>query len=167
MSGDKALGKVLAILLYREKGMPGKSVKSVLAEETWGLEGDWHKENQERQITILPREARQGNQEGFCLKKFKENIQTAGIDFSRVRPGDQIRIGETVIQVTGTLKKCYPEICSLAARKEHCSLKEQCVFGMILRSGRICIGDEVEILEKDPAGKMTEDPELKIDKTSL
>ena len=26
MSGDKALGKVLAILLYREKGMPGKSV---------------------------------------------------------------------------------------------------------------------------------------------
>ena len=79
----------------------------------------------------------------------------------------QIRIGETVIQVTGTLKKCYPEICSLAARKEHCSLKEQCVFGMILRSGRICIGDEVEILEKDPAGKMTEDPELKIDKTSL
>ena len=34
MSGDKVLGKVLAILLYREKGMPGKSVKSVLAEET-------------------------------------------------------------------------------------------------------------------------------------
>ena len=130
MSGDKALGKVLAILLYREKGMPGKSVKSVLAEETWGLEGDWHKENKERQITILPREARQGNQEGFCLKKFKENIQTTGIDFSQICPGDQIRIGETV-------------------------------------SGRICIGDEVEILEKDPAGKMTEDPELKIDKTSL
>lgn len=153
MSADKARGKVLAILLYREKGMPGKSVKSALAEETWGLEGDWHKENTERQITILPREARQGNQEGFCLKKFKENIQTAGIDFSRVRPGDQIRIGETVIRATGTLKKCYPEICSLAARKDPCSLKEQCVFGRILRPGRICIGDEVEILEDKGSGR--------------
>lgn len=147
MDEYKKKGKVLEIILYREKGMKGETVLSAFAGEKSGLEGDWHGENQERQVTILPWEAREKESKGFCLNKFKENIRIQGLDISHICTGGQLRIGEVVIQVTNTLKKCYPEICSLAAHGEKCALKEQCIFGKIIQSGTIYAGDEVAILK--------------------
>ena len=139
------LGKISKIFIYEKKGAAPISCDACELTVEDGIKGDWHGSDLQRQISILPVEVRDFQEEGFCLKKFKENVQVEGIDFSKTSPGTFLRRGEVVLQITEVFKKCYPELCELAKSGQDCSLRRQAVFAKVARGGWLRTGDDVKI----------------------
>lgn len=139
-------GKISNILIYEKKGAAPVFRGSCEVTVEQGMDGDWHGSDSKRQISILPAEVRNSQKDGFCLKKFKENIQTEGMDFSEISSGAYLKMSGTVLQITGAFKKCYPELCDLAKSGQECPLRNQAVFAKVVKGGRLQVGESVELV---------------------
>ena len=135
-------GKITGIFVYEKRGASPQPVDWCQADTGEGLSGDWHGEKVDRQVSILSAEARE-QKEGFCMKKFKENIRTEGIDLSKVQPGDLLETAEVSFEITGVFKKCYPDLCPLAEAGKPCLLKDHALFAKVAKGGKLRQGETV------------------------
>ena len=144
MKQEKKEGKISGILIYKKNGETPVPCTVCELSRKKGIDGDWHGSDPVRQISILPAEVRGSQKEGFCLKKFKENLQIEGLDFSQISPGTLLKAKETILEVTGVFKKCYPDLCELAKTGENCLLREQAVFAKVIKEGKLYKGEIIK-----------------------
>ncbi len=79
---------------------------------------------------------------GLCMKKFKADLVTRGLDYTALRAGDLLEIGGAAIEITRTGKHCYPE-CPLRQENIACTLSRDVAFGKIVQAGSIAAGDGI------------------------
>lgn len=138
------MGKVVSLNISEKRGTEKVQVPSVNVIEKFGIEGDAHAGNWDRQISILPIEALEkvpsDKIEEVNKGGFTENITISGIPLNNLGVDSLIRIGEVVIKILYIGKDKYkehgrPYIVSREGR-----------FGIVVKGGRINVGDHVEVI---------------------
>ena len=136
-------GKIVSLMRYPEKKAPAVVEKELILKQDFGIEGDHHADGGERQISLLTLKEKEWmqNQEvkGFCFKKYKENILLDGISLSECKKGDLIKCGDTVLELTSSIKSCHPELCSLV-NEGKCILAGSSRFAKVNCGGTIGVG---------------------------
>ncbi len=102
-------------------------------------------------VTILGEESisklKKVAQNGICIKKFIQNITTKGIRLYEFPVGSKVKIGTSIHEIIKIGKSCYPNQCKLAMEEGICDLAKEVIFTKIVQSGKVIVGDKVEILE--------------------
>ena len=139
-------GTVREIRISREKGRPREVISEGYFETGFGLRGDSHSGPGDKQVVILGIEGRKrladSPEEGLCFRKFRETVSTAGIDLFRLEVGSQVRVGESVWEISRTGKDCYPE-CVLVQSGQICALAREVVSARVTTSGTVRPGDPI------------------------
>lgn len=110
-----------------------------------GVEGDKKAKGGDRQLTLADESkliAYRTDGNGLCVHRFMPNIATSGIDYNNLTVGSQLKIGDTVIEISSTEKKCFDE-CKFVQNDSHCKIKHNCAFAKIIIGGTIKAGDEI------------------------
>jgi MOSC domain-containing protein YiiM len=137
-------GKVIAVNKAERRGVPKTNVGKGYLRDDWGLEGDAHGGDWDRQISIFPLEAidlvPEAIKETFVEGSYSENITVEGIPLEDLPVGTTLRIGqgEVIILQIGKdhfEEKGRPYIVSREGR-----------FGRVTKSGTVKAGDTVEVI---------------------
>ena len=146
-------GHVHAISISPERGQLKKEVPQARLIENFGIENDGHAGDWGRQITCLCLEsvtkacAEHNIQVG--PGGFAENILLADLDWSVMKIGTRIRLGETaVLEVTQIGKEDHPSVVSRALGFS--LLPHEGLFCQVITGGMITKGDIAEILHTGP-----------------
>ena len=142
-------GKVISICISEQRGVLKKEVTSAVITDQ-GIVGDGHSGDWDRQVTLL-------NYQSFLNAKekhpeldlhpgsFAENITIDGIDFTKIRPGSKLKLGDSVIlQVSQIGKEDHP---SVVTRTYGISLLPyEGLFCKVIEGGSLTINDSVILL---------------------
>lgn len=140
------MGTILSINISSVKGVVKTSIPEVNVLEDWGLEGDAHAGDWDRQVSILPIEALEKlpeeKREEVMNSGYTENFTIEGIPLSDLAVGTVLRLGEAEIKIyqIGKEHKEYgrPYIVSREGR-----------FGKVIKGGKVKVGDPVSVIRKD------------------
>lgn len=135
--------KVEAVCISGKKGVQKHPVKRICLVEDFGVEKDAHAGAGDRQVSFLSAESiNELEKEGLKLPPgaFGENVVTRGLDWTTIRVGGQIRIGETVLEVTHIGKVCHTP-CSIFHTIGRCIMPERGIFARVLKGGVIHAGN--------------------------
>ncbi len=114
----------------------------------YGIKGDGHSGNWNRQISLLSYESIKNiKNKGINAKPgdFAENITTLGINLKKLRIGDILTLGsedKVKLEVTQIGKKC-PSPCSIYYLMGSCIMPDEGVFCRVIKPGKIKVGDEI------------------------
>ena len=111
----------------------------------FGVKGDVKAKGGDRQLCLADEDKLNEYREqgkGLCVNRFMPNITTTGLDYSNLKEGDKFKIGGAEIEISSTLKKCFPE-CEFVQSGRICQIKKSCAFAKTLKSGTITAGDEI------------------------
>ncbi len=140
------MAHVSGIFIKETKDGLRREIEEGMFLENHGLEGDFNSGEGPRQVCLLRREDRaeveKDDRDGLCFPRFLETIQIEGLDSEALEKGSWLRIGDTIMKVTVTGKKCWPE-CEIIRAKSTCALAKSARFLAVLESGRVRKGDEV------------------------
>lgn len=104
------------------------------------------------QISMMEKEARdrgmKDQPDGFCIRRFKENLSLSGIDLTRLVKGDRLQAGSAILEITIAGKKCYRE-CPVYRRTGPCGLDRHAAFAKVVKDGQVSPGDNAYKLELD------------------
>lgn len=145
-------GRIEAISISEKKGMPKSNVSAAELQADFGLVGDAHAGPGPRQVSLLAAESIDRLQDrglGIAPGDFAENITTRGLDLRAVMVGNRLRIGAVELEVTQLGKRCHSR-CAIFSRLGDCAMPREGVFARVLRSGRIRVGDTIEVTD-DPS----------------
>jgi len=145
-------GKVFSINIGKEKGKPKEMVKSAVFKEGRGVEDDVHATGGIRQVSLLSIEEIEKVEASSASRDmdlrpgiFAENITTAGIELSKLKTGDMIHIGQSVvIKVTQIGKECH-SACAIMQRVGRCIMPKQGVFASVEKGGIVNLHDRVTL----------------------
>jgi len=144
------LAKVVAINISRRKGIPKDQIKEGVFIEDFGLEGDAHAANWHRQVSLLAQEsidkAIAMGADGLEPGKFAENITTEGIVLYELPVGTQLKIGETIQEVTQIGKECHQK-CAIFYTVGECVMPKEGIFTKVIKGGIVKPGDDIEIIK--------------------
>lgn len=138
------MGKILSINISSERGTSKESVPSAEVMYGWGIVGDAHGGDWDRQISIFPIEAMskipKEKFEEVSSGAYTENITISGIPFEDLSIGKIINIGECKMIITHVGKDVYkengrPYIVSREGR-----------FCKVIKGGIIKSGDEITVM---------------------
>lgn len=146
---SKQMGTVIAINISKVKGVIKESISSGEFQEDFGLVGDAHAGKWHRQVSLLAQESidkmTQIGIEGLCSGKFAENITTQGIILHELPVGTQVKIGETIHEVTQIGKECHSG-CAIKVQVGQCIMPKEGIFTRVIKGGVIYAGDAIEVL---------------------
>lgn len=150
-------GKVIAVCISEKKGIQKTEVPEVKLVPDWGIEGDAHAGKWHRQVSLLALEkidefkARGASVENGA---FGENIIVEGFDLKGLPVGTRFRIGDALLELTQIGKECHTH-CTIYHQVGDCIMPREGVFTAVLEGGSVKAGDEVELIEADPARPFT------------
>jgi len=139
------MGQVLSINIGLTRGIEKNSIAQVEVNEGWGLEGDAHGGDWDRQVSIFPVEAIEKvppeKKEEVLNGGFTENFTIQGIEQSKLITGSYVVIGASIIKVLHIGKEEFkehgrPYIVSREGR-----------FGRVVKGGRVKVGDNVSVID--------------------
>jgi MOSC domain-containing protein YiiM len=152
-------GKIKAISICQNRGTSKHNIPAAQAKAGFGIEGDAHAGNWHRQISLLAEESIEKiRAKGAQVKSgdFAENITTEGIDLSFLKLGTKLRLGSEVeIEITQFGKECHSK-CAIFQQIGDCIMPREGVFGRITKSGRIKVGDTIEVLNSNDESSDTD-----------
>lgn len=137
------MGKVLSIHVSAERGIMKNDVKEVRVLEGWGLEGDAHGGNWDRQVSVFPVEAMNKvpleKRAEVLADGYTENFTISGLLLEDFPVGCLLKLGEVEIEILYIGKDVFkengrPYIVSREGR-----------FGRVHRGGIVRVGDSVEV----------------------
>ena len=141
--------EVKRLFRYPVKKEPALEEQELILKENFGIEGDHHADGGDRQISLVTVSEKEwmNAQEvkGFCFKKYKENILLDGVSLAECREGDLLDFGEVLLEMTGSIKSCHPELCKLAGDDGKCILAGSSRFAKVKKGGTIRVGTLVKI----------------------
>jgi MOSC domain-containing protein YiiM len=145
-------GRIKAISISKERGTRKENIPSAELKAGWGIAGDAHAGAWHRQISLLAEESIEKMRAKLTSVKpgdFAENITTIGIDLQSLQMGSKLRLGSSAeVEVTQFGKKCHSR-CEIFQQVGDCIMPREGVFARITRSGRIKVGDPIEVLKSD------------------
>ncbi|MDM7202677.1 MAG: MOSC domain-containing protein [Thermodesulfobacteriaceae bacterium] len=143
-------GKILAISISKEKGVPKENVVEALVIENFGIDGDAHAGPWHRQVSFLDIHTLEGMKEKvgkpLAFGELAENI-TTDANLSNVKIGDLIEAGECLFEVTQIGKKCHSG-CAIYQRVGQCEMRRNGIFTRVLKGGKLRVGDPLKIIPK-------------------
>lgn len=130
------------------KGEKKGNVRSVTVTSE-GIKGDAHA-GSARALSLLPYESF----EILTNDKFKvnpgdfgENVTTLGVDFSVLRVGTRMLLGETVVlEVVQVGKDCHNG-CEIKQTLGDCIMPREGLFASVITGGELKEGDSIRIIE--------------------
>ncbi|MBN1255465.1 MAG: MOSC domain-containing protein [Deltaproteobacteria bacterium] len=139
-------GKVIAVNQAEVRGIPKRNVKEGYLREGWGLEGDAHAGQWDRQISVFPLEAMAlvppDIMPTIAEDDYSENITIEGIPLEELVIGRRLKIGEAKVLICHIGKeKPKPEGRPYIVSREG-------RFGTVTKSGRVKVEDQVVLLEE-------------------
>lgn len=150
-------GKVIAVCVSEKKGTQKTEVPCVKMVADWGIEGDVHAGKWHRQVSMLGLE----KIEDFKAKgadvdfgSFGENMIIEGIDLSALPVGTGFRIGDALLELTQIGKECHSH-CAIYEQVGDCIMPREGVFCVVKEGGEVKPGDEIELIDADPARPFT------------
>ena len=150
-------GKVVAVCISENKGTQKKEVPSIKLIPDWGIENDAHAGKWHRQVSLLGLE----KIEDFRAKgaevdfgAFGENMIISGFDLRTLPVGTRFRIGDALLELTQIGKECHTH-CAIYHQVGDCIMPREGVFTVVLEGGEVKAGDEIELIEADPARPFT------------
>lgn len=150
-------GKVIAVCISENKGTQKKEVPSIKLVPDWGIENDAHAGKWHRQVSLLGLE----KIEDFRAKgaevdfgAFGENMIISGFDLRTLPVGTRFRIGDALLELTQIGKECHTH-CAIYHQVGDCIMPREGVFTVVLEGGEVKAGDEIELIEADPARPFT------------
>ena len=139
-------GMIISVNMSEEKGKRKHSVGTAMITAT-GLEGDAHGGAWHRQVSLLSMESieriRHSHRE-LSPGDFAENLTTQGLKLSSVKVGDQLRVGEAILEITQIGKECHVD-CEIKQEVGECIMPVEGIFGKVIRPGRVSVGDTIEL----------------------
>ncbi|MDO7788783.1 MOSC domain-containing protein [Desulforamulus aquiferis] len=138
------MGKVVSINISSTRGIEKSQIESVNIIKGWGLAGDGHGGNWERQVSIFPIEALElvppDKKDEVLNGGYTENITIAEVDLAHFCVGSKIKIGEAIIEILHIGKEEYkehgrPYIVSREGR-----------FGKVVDGGLVRVGDDARLI---------------------
>jgi molybdopterin adenylyltransferase len=138
--------EIESVNISEKKGAQKRPVESVKLIKDHGIDGDAHAGKWHRQVSFLAGEAvetmRTRAAGGLVINDgdFGENIVTRGIDWTGVRIGDKIIIGEAELEITQIGKECHSR-CAIYDAVGDCIMPRMGVFAKVLKGGTIHAGD--------------------------
>jgi|YelNatPaOPRAMG01_1025707.scaffolds.fasta_scaffold02772_14 MOSC domain-containing protein YiiM len=143
-------GEVVAVCVSAEKHVQKEEVEEVLLVEDLGIRGDAHAGFGHRQVSLLAEESvdkmRAKGLQGLKPGAFGENLLTRGLELTRLRVGDRLRVGRDILlEVTQIGKECVDR-CAIYYAAGDCIMPREGIFARVLRGGKARAGDRIEVL---------------------
>lgn len=143
-------GKVLAVNISEKKGVIKTPIEEGFFQEDYGLVGDAHAGKWHRQVSLLGIESvekmKKMGVEGLCSGKFAENLTTEGIILYKLPVGTQLKIGETIQEVSQIGKDCH-DGCAIKKQVGQCVMPREGIFTKVLKGGKVKKGDSIEVIK--------------------
>ena len=142
------MARVLAVCVSTRKGEKKRPVAAIDYKIDHGIVGDAHAGNWHRQISLLANESvDKMRKRGLTLLPgdFAENILTEGVTLRALPIGAQLRVGETLLEITQIGKECHND-CEIKKKVGVCVMPAEGVFAVVKQEGAIRPGDAIEIL---------------------
>jgi len=141
--------RVVSVNISEKTGEKKANVNCCLAIEGHGLEGDAHAGDWHRQVSLLAVESidkmRLENLDVWP-GDFAENITTQGIELMTLPVGTKLRLGSDVLlEITQIGKECHKP-CAIYYQAGDCVMPKEGVFAAVLESGKVEVGDSVEVV---------------------
>ena len=144
-------GKVLAVCISEKKGEQKHIVEEVELKENWGIVGDAHAGEWQRQVSLLAKESVLKLQKKISFElhpgNFAENILIEGLLITELPVGTYLRIGEALTEITQIGKECHNS-CPIREATGDCIMPKEGIFVKVIESGHVVAGDAIEIIEK-------------------
>ncbi len=135
--------KVVDIVRQTEKGKPEEHLQSAELIASYGLDGDRYAGTGDQQITLIGSRGQKWMEEqdtkGICFKRCKANFVIEG-SIRTFKQGEQIQLGDAVLEITIDQKGCHPEDCPRDQHGEHCLLYQELRYAKVIKSGNVRIG---------------------------
>ena len=139
---------------YGREGIRKQNVHQAELRPDWGIVGDAHAADWHRQVSLLAWESIEKMRAlGLNVNagSFAENITTSGMDLVELPVGTQLRIGETMVEVTQIGKVCHDR-CAIYVQAGDCVMPREGIFVRVHRGGQVRVGDQIEVLTVPAAG---------------
>lgn len=145
-------GKLAGIYVGKQKGAGKTEMASAELICDHGLQGDNHAgRDPRRQVSLFALETlNQLHAEGFAVtaSQLSANLFTENVKLNSLKPGAQIRVGQTLLEMVEARKPC--RVISRIDQRLPKRLYGQCgQLARILKGGSVYPGDEIEILKDE------------------
>ena len=143
------MSKVLAICISKHKGTLKNEVSEANFIEEFGIEGDAHAGKWHRQVSLLAFEKiddfrNKGGNVDFGA--FGENLVVDGIELHKLPVGQQLQVGEVLLEVTQIGKECHDK-CAIYYQVGECIMPKNGIFTRVLKGGKVKVGDKCTLIE--------------------
>jgi MOSC domain-containing protein YiiM len=131
--------KILSVNISDKKGETKKPVEKIVLKENYGIIGDAHAGDWNRQVSLLSQEDIDTiKYQGIDISygDFAENITTEGVDLASLPLGARLLIDNTVLEVTQIGKQCHDR-CSIYEKVGDCVMPRKGIFTKVIRGGKI------------------------------
>ena len=144
-------GIVERIRAFPAKGKVGRDLIEGRFIKNSGLEGDYHADGGDMQISLFLAESREriddSEQKGLCFSRFKENITIRGLSPPDLKPGKRLSTEDVILEISSVTKHCHEE-CELFEAGKSCSFTGLNLFAKVTKSGFIRTGERVDLLQE-------------------
>ena len=143
------MSKVLAICISKHKGTLKNEVSEANFIEEFGIEGDAHAGKWHRQVSLLAFEKiddfrNKGGNVDFGA--FGENLVVDGIELHKLPVGQQLQVGEVLLEVTQIGKECHDK-CAIYYQVGECIMPKNGIFTRVLKGGKVKVGDQCNLID--------------------
>ncbi len=143
------MSKVLAICISKHKGTLKNEVSEANFIEEFGIEGDAHAGKWHRQVSLLAFEKiddfrNKGGNVDFGA--FGENLVVDGIELHKLPVGQQLQVGEVLLEVTQIGKECHDK-CAIYYQEGECIMPKNGIFTRVLKGGKVKVGDQCTLID--------------------
>ena len=143
------MSKVLAICISKHKGTLKNEVREANFIEEFGIEGDAHAGKWHRQVSLLAFEKiddfrNKGGNVDFGA--FGENLVVDGIELHKLPVGQQLQVGEVLLEVTQIGKECHDK-CAIYYQVGECIMPKNGIFTRVLKGGKVKVGDQCTLID--------------------
>ena len=143
------MSKVLAICISKHKGTLKNEVSEAKFNEEFGIEGDAHAGKWHRQVSLLAFEKiddfrNKGGNVDFGA--FGENLVVDGIELHKLPVGQQLQVGEVLLEVTQIGKECHDK-CAIYYQVGECIMPKNGIFTRVLKGGKVKVGDQCTLID--------------------
>ena len=143
--------KIKAICTSEKRGTIKYPKTKAKLKKNWGIVGDAHADNWEKQVTILSEESLRKFEKKYDVKieygESAENLVVTKLDPSEAPIGTKFEIGSGIILEVTKIGKEITDDCPSYDKYKCCPTAEEGLFLKVLKGGTIEVGDEVVILK--------------------
>ena len=143
------MGRVVNVCISEKKGTQKHPIDEGEFIVEFGLKDDAHAGKWHRQVSLLAFEKiddfrNKGGNVDFGA--FGENLVVDGIELHKLPVGQQLQVGEVLLEVTQIGKECHDK-CAIYYQVGECIMPKNGIFTRVLKGGKVKVGDQCTLID--------------------